>query len=53
MKIKDLKNKLPNLKVGIVAFNNKVYVIGDGTQESTVIENEDLKDFKQLIANGE
>jgi len=28
-------------------------VIGDGTQASTVIENEDLKDFKQLIANGE
>jgi hypothetical protein len=30
MKINDLKKTQPNLKVGIVAFNHEVTVIGDG-----------------------
>ena len=42
-----------NTKVGLVSFNDKVTIYGDGMSDPEVLLGEFLLEFDQLIANGE
>ena len=39
-------------KIGIVAFNNQVTLIGDGTEDPQVINGDKLDNYDYLVENG-
>lgn len=49
--VKDMKKEGPNKKAGLVSFSSDVKVIGDGTQNETVVT-DNLYDFDFLIKTG-
>lgn len=40
-------------KLGLVAFNNEVTVVGDGSVDPQIITGDKLEDFDFLIKNGQ
>ena len=51
--LKDLKEKFPNSKVGLVTFNGGLFVIGDGSKEKVFYDGQCLYNFEMLKQNGE
>lgn len=47
--IKRLERENPDKRVGIVAFNNEVLIIGDGTQDPVVIAGDRLGSWEGLF----
>ena len=39
-------------KVGLVAFNHEVTLIGDGTEDPQIIGGDKLEDYDYLLENG-
>ena len=50
--VSDMANGAAQRKVGIVAFNHEVQVIGDGTLDSQTISGDKLNNFDYLKENG-
>ena len=50
--IADMANGAADRKLGLVAFNNEVTVVGDGTQDAQMIVGDKLEDYDYLINNG-
>lgn len=50
--VSDMANGAAQRKVGIVAFNHEVQVIGDGTKDSQTISGDKLNNFDYLKENG-
>ena len=48
----DMNRDDKNSKVGLVAFNNEVSIIGDGSQDKQVIGGENLDNYDFLVKNG-
>ena len=48
----DMTNGASNRKVGIVAFNNEVTILGDGHKEPQIVTGDKLFDYDYLIQNG-
>ena len=40
-------------KLGLVAFDHNVQIIGDGVEKSMTIDQNMLNDYNQLLATGE
>lgn len=47
-----MANGAADRKLGLVAFNNEVTVLGDGTQAPQIVTGDKLEDFDYLIKNG-
>ena len=47
-----MQKATPDRKVGIVAFNNEVTVIGDGTKNPVIITGDKLYNKDFLLNNG-
>lgn len=45
----DMTNGASNRKVGIVAFNNEVTIVGDGQKEPQIVTGDKLFDYDYLI----
>ena len=39
-------------KIGLVAFNHEVVVIGDGVEDPQIIEGDKLDNYDYLVENG-
>ena len=50
--INDMANGASERKIGIVAFNHEVHVIGDGTQSAQIVTGDHLQNFEYLQNNG-
>ena len=50
--IADMANGAQDRKIGLVAFNNEVTIVGDGSQEPQTISGDKLSDYDFLIKNG-
>ena len=50
--LKDLKEKFPNSKVGLVTFNGGLFVIGDGSKEKVFYDGQCLYNLEMLKQNG-
>lgn len=50
--ITDMANGAGERKLGVVAFNHEVQVIGDGTQDAVIITGDHLNNFEYLQNNG-
>ena len=50
--ITDMANGASDRKLGLVAFNNDVTVVGDGSQDPMIITGDKLHDYDFLIQNG-
>lgn len=50
--LEDMQKATPNRKVGIVAFNGEVNVIGDGSSPAVSIAGDKLQDYDFLLNNG-
>jgi hypothetical protein len=46
--LKDLSEKEPNKRVGLVCFNSEVLVIGDGSQPQKTIAGDHLNSYDYL-----
>lgn len=46
--ITDMANGAGERKLGVVAFNHEVQVIGDGTQDAVIITGDHLNNFEYL-----
>jgi hypothetical protein len=44
-----MKKEYPNRKVGLVSFNDTVTIIGDGTQEPSIISGDKLHNYEYLL----
>ena len=47
----NLQQTNPNVKVGLVTFNNEVTVIGDGTADTVTINGDRLNNYEYLLDN--
>lgn len=47
----DMLKATPDRKVGIVAFNGELNVVGDGSKASVTIAGDKLQDYEYLMAN--
>ena len=50
-KIQSMKQSNPNRKVGVVAFETSLHIIGDGTQPVSVLK-QNFNDYEFLLKNG-
>jgi len=50
--IADMANGAADRKLGLVAFNNEVTVVGDGAQDPQIVTGDKLEDYDYLINNG-
>lgn len=50
--IKDMANGAGDRKLGLVAFNNEVTVVGDGVENPQIIAGDKLEDYNYLMENG-
>ena len=50
--IADMANGAADRKLGLVAFNNEVTVVGDGVQDPQTVTGDKLEDYDYLINNG-
>jgi len=48
-----MTNGAVDRKLGIVAFNNEVTVVGDGATDPQIITGDKLEDFDYLLKNGQ
>jgi hypothetical protein len=49
--IKDMKEKNPDRKVGLVTFTDYIDIIGDGTQASNTVTGKQLDDYNFILKN--
>ena len=47
-----MKEKHPDRKVGLVTFTDKIAIIGDGTTNETIIDENQLNNYDFLLKNG-
>ena len=50
--ISEMANGASDRKIGLVAFNNDVTVVGDGSKDPQIISGDKLNDYEFLIKNG-
>ena len=50
--LNEMKTDTPNRKVGLVAFNNEVIVIGDGSKDPKIIAGDKLTNYEVLLKEG-
>ena len=47
-----MANGAGDRKIGLVAFNNDVTIMGDGSQDAMILSGDKLNDYDFLIKNG-
>ncbi len=50
--LSEMKNDTPNRKVGLVAFNNEVIIIGDGSKDPKIIAGDKLLNYDTCLTEG-
>jgi len=48
-KLKELKDTTPESKVGLIFFNDNVFIVGDSSKDRTMIESGELLDSEDII----
>ena len=50
--LNEMKSDTPNRKVGLVAFNNEVIIIGDGSKDPKILTGDKLLNYELLLNEG-